>query len=223
VARPLAEEALDWAHAARDDGAIAMAEFSLAVAARDTAELRTRVRSAASLLEALDDVIHLANLFASASYAALCDGSDDDAVTFLGRAIPLARELDDANTWMLLQGNIALTKLVTGDIDAAREAFAEELRLCRRSNARPVASEGLLGLAAVAALRNDRDRAARLLGAAHEHAYGSDQHKIEARLNAAFLEPARRRHGAAAWDAAARDGAALSIENAIAYALDGVA
>ena len=43
--------------------------------------------------------------------------------------------------------------------------------------------------------------------------------KFEARLDAAFLDPARTRHGADDWDAAARDGSALRFEDAIAYAL----
>jgi hypothetical protein len=42
---------------------------------------------------------------------------------------------------------------------------------------------------------------------------------VEARLDAAFIQPARRRQGADAWDAAARDGGTLSFEDAITYAL----
>jgi hypothetical protein len=43
---------------------------------------------------------------------------------------------------------------------------------------------------------------------------------VEARLEAAFFEPARARHGTGAWTAAARAGRALSFEAAIAYALE---
>jgi hypothetical protein len=42
---------------------------------------------------------------------------------------------------------------------------------------------------------------------------------VDARLHAAFFEPARTRCGADVWDAAARDGGTLSFEDAIAYAL----
>ncbi|HXU88556.1 MAG TPA: hypothetical protein VFQ62_06870, partial [Methylomirabilota bacterium] len=45
------------------------------------------------------------------------------------------------------------------------------------------------------------------------------QDAIEARLDAAFFAAARRHHGADAWDAAARQGAQLTFDNAIAYAL----
>jgi hypothetical protein len=44
-----------------------------------------------------------------------------------------------------------------------------------------------------------------------------------ARLHTAFLDPARIRHGTAAWDAAARDGTTLTLDVAIAYALDDAA
>jgi hypothetical protein len=58
------------------------------------------------------------------------------------------------------------------------------------------------------------------VGAAAAHSYGARQDEIKARLDATFLDPARRRHETSAWDAALREGAALSFEDAIAYALD---
>ena len=70
---------------------------------------------------------------------------------------------------MLVHGNFGLAALLTGDTDAARDAFREELALCRELVVRPFATEGLLGLAGVAAVRGDIDRAARLVGAAAAH------------------------------------------------------
>jgi hypothetical protein len=89
-----------------------------------------------------------------------------------------------------------------------------------RAPAEFLSSERLLGLAAVAAVDNDPDRAARLVGAATAHSYGAQQHEIKARLDAAFLDPARERQGTDAWDTAVHAGAALSFEDAIAYALE---
>jgi hypothetical protein len=40
-----------------------------------------------------------------------------------------------------------------------------------------------------------------------------------ARLASTYFEPARNRLGAAAWDAAVRDGAGLSWDEAVAYGL----
>jgi hypothetical protein len=132
----------------------------------------------------------------------------------------MARRLDDPTIWMLLRGNLGLAALLTGDTDAARHAFREELRLCRELVDRHFASEGLRGLAAVEAVHGDLHRAARLVGASSAHRYGQAFEAIEARLDATFFETARTRCGTEAWDAAAREGDALSFEDAIAYALE---
>jgi hypothetical protein len=219
VADAVADEAHDWASAAGDDWAVAMAALSRAMAASSAAELRERVGRAASLLEEVGNVYHLADLLSSAAYAALCQGSDRDAKEFVDRAIPIARELESPYTWMKLRGNFGLAALLTGDTDAATYAFREELSLSRELVVRHLASEGLLGLAAVSAVRGDDDRAGRLSGAATECRYGQTEDRLERRLGATFFEPARTRHGADAWDAAAREGGALSFEDAIAYAL----
>jgi hypothetical protein len=121
---------------------------------------------------------------------------------------------------MLLLGNFGLAALLTGDTDAAAEALREELTLCRELVFLPVACEGLNGLAAVAAVGNDLSRAARLTGAAAAHRYGQPEHRVDARLRASFFEPARTRCRDDDWDAAAREGAALSFQDAIAYALE---
>jgi len=42
---------------------------------------------------------------------------------------------------------------------------------------------------------------------------------LDARLEAAFFEPARTQYGTDAWNAAAHHGRELSFEDAIAYAL----
>ena len=96
---------------------------------------------------------------------------------------------------MLLCGNLGLAELLTGDTDAARTAFREELRLCRELVDRHFVSEGLRGLAAVAAVQGDLRRAARLVGASSEHRYGQPFDAIEARLDASFFETARKRCG----------------------------
>ena len=121
---------------------------------------------------------------------------------------------------MLVHGNAALAALLTGDIATARHRFGEELRLCRELVVLPFAGEALQGLAAVATVDGDAHRAARLSGAAAVHRYGRPQDAVNARLRATFLDPARIHGGADAWDARAREGAALDFADAIAYALE---
>jgi hypothetical protein len=165
-------------------------------------------------------VVRLGQLFCDAAYGALAMGGDREARELADRAAPIVRDLDNPGTWMILRGNTGLAALLTGETDAARDAFREELEICRELVALPIASEGLLGLAAVSVVHGDLNQAARLRGAATAHGYGQQQDAMEARLEAAFFATARRRHGADAWDAAVRAGAQLSFENAIAYALD---
>jgi hypothetical protein len=92
--------------------------------------------------------------------------------------------------WMILHGNLGLAALLTGDTDAARDAFREELTLCRELVVRPIASEGLLGFAALGAVHGDDHRAARLVGAAAAHTYDQLQEPVDVRLDALFLEVA---------------------------------
>jgi hypothetical protein len=43
---------------------------------------------------------------------------------------------------------------------------------------------------------------------------------VQERIATEFFEPARERHGADAWDAAEREGRALSFADAVAYGLE---
>jgi hypothetical protein len=220
VADAVADEALHWARAAGDEWEIAEASRGKAIAASNIADLRTRVDTAASLLTDAGNVHQLASLLTSATYAALCLGGERDALDLAARATQIERALDSRYIRMLNCGNLGLAALLTGETDAASHAFREELALCRDMVVRVVLFEGLRGLAAVAVVDGDAERAATLVGAADAHRYGNAEDPVEARLEAAFFEPARTRCGAGAWNAAAREGRALSFESAIAYALE---
>jgi hypothetical protein len=67
------------------------------------------------------------------------------------------------------------------------------------------------------ALGDDAGRAARLAGASAAHRYSQPREPVDARVDA-VLDAARARCGADLWDAAAREGATLSFEDAIGYA-----
>jgi hypothetical protein len=189
------------------------------MAATTIADLRERTDRAVSLLSAAGNVHHLTDLLGSAAYSALCMGSDEDAKLFVERALTAARQFGRFYGWMMLEGNRGLVALFTGDTPTARDAFREELRLSRELVVQPFAHEGLMGLAAVATVDADDDRAARLLGAS-ESLRSDPVDDAQERLATRFFEPARDRHGADAWDAAEREGGALSFADAIAYGLE---
>ena len=219
AADALADAALEWAAASDDEWTIAEVAKAKAYAASTLAELRERVDRAASLLAEVGNVYEVANLFSSAAYQALCLAGENDAKQLVDRVLPITRELDSPYLSMILHGNLGLAALLTGDPDAARQAFRDQLELCRELVVPPVSSEGLLGLAAVATVHDDLDCAARLAGAADAHRCGQPTGPVEARLHATFLERARARHGASTWDRAMSEGAALSFNDAIATAL----
>jgi hypothetical protein len=220
VANALAADALHWARAAADEWEFAEASRRKAIATSSILDLRTRVETAASLLTDVGNLHQLATLLTDAAYAALCLGADRDATDFAARATPIARALDNRFTRMINSGNVGLAALLTGDTEAASHAFREELRLCREMVVRPVAFEGLRGLAAVAVADGDDKRAATLVGSAGAHRYDQAEDPIEARLDEVFFDPARTRCGVRAWEAAAREGSTLSFEDAMAYALE---
>jgi hypothetical protein len=220
TATALADDALRRAAETDDEWEIALAWIAKALAAPTLADLRGLVREAASRATAVGNVVELAALLGSAVYSALSEGSDSDARRFLEQAEAIAQTLDDPSILMMIRGNAGLTAVFAGDTDAARRAFREELEFSRETVYLPYAHEGLLGLAAVAAVDGAVQRAARLVGAAAAHRHGAPHTPVHDRLDAAFFRDARVRCGADGWDAAARDGAALSFEDAIAYALE---
>jgi hypothetical protein len=220
VADAVADEALHWARAAGDDWEIAEASRGKALSASAIVDLRERVETAASLFRAAGNVHQLASLLTDAAFCALCLGGVRDATDYAARATPVVQALDNRYGLMINSGNVGLAALLTGETDTAWHAFRDELRLCREMVVRPVVFEGLRGLGAVAAVRDDDRRAATLVGAADAHRYEQTADPVEARLDETFFEPARTRCGLDAWNTAAREGSRFSFEDAIAYALE---
>jgi hypothetical protein len=211
---------LAWAENAGDAWTIAMAAWARALAAGDADELRERVEAAASLLADVGNAYHLATLFTNAVSLAWDSDAYADADAYLARAVPLVRSVDQPFIWLCLGGDVAVAALLKGDTAAADEAFRETLRVSHELVLVGFWSGALSGLAAVAAARGEPERAAWLAGAAAAHRNAGVDEVVERKI-AAFLEPARIRYGPDAWDAAAAEGAALSVQEATAYALDG--
>jgi non-specific serine/threonine protein kinase len=219
AAAAFAREALRLAQAAGDDWQIAVAWRVRARSARNAADRREHIEQAANALTAVGNVFDLGNIFVSAAYGALRDGSDADE--FVKRAMPLVRALDEPFMWMNVQANMALAALATGDLAAADAALREALALSRRLVVRRIAAEMMVGLGSLAAVHGDTRRAARLAGAAAAHAEREPPADVVTPgLVGPALERARADLGPEGWDAAVREGGALSFEAAIAYALE---
>lgn len=159
-------------------------------------------------------------MLSASSYNAMCLGSDTGARDYARRVDDMQPAMDDPLSREFILSGTAFVTVITGDIDAAERAFRELTGLGRDHAAARAACDGLLGLAAIAALRGDDDRCARLVAAATSHRADVPPDDVESRLDEEIVQPARRRLGASAWAAAVRAGEALSLDEAIAYALD---
>ena len=219
LAAPLADEALALATASGDRWAMAMSAWARVAAAPGAEDFVARVDGAVAALEAIGDAWHIIDVLHMAAMWAVRDGRDHDAIPYIEQAIPLVRGFDEP-VLCGLRGQLGCAALCTGDADAARAAFRYELLLSHDLCAVTFVPEALTGLAALAAAEDDLDRAATLTGAADAHRrHGACDAESVARLRDTFLEPARARLGADAWETARHAGAGMSLDDAVAYAL----
>ena len=213
----LAEEALTWARESGDDSLVAeaLAERALALPLEQGI---SEVERAAAALRKTGDPRELLALYDMAAHGAIKAGRPECALPWLDHALPLARDLGHHLDLIFVVGTVGLQALFTEDLDRAQAGFEEQLRLCGEHSVGPLAAQGLLGLAAIAAYREQGERAARLLGAAAAIGSMGDPEVVR-QLERQFLAPARSGHGERRWSEARAAGARLSFEQAMDLAL----
>jgi hypothetical protein len=158
-------------------------------------------------------------LYSDTAYTAIKEGKPERASPFLDQAMALARRLGNPVQLAFVCGNLGLEALFSGDLDRARAAFDEQLRICRE-HVLWVAAEGLSGMAALAARGGDTEHAARLLGAATSIGPWDADADVGAALQDQFFKPASQRYGERRWSEAYAAGSRLSLEEAIDRALN---
>jgi tetratricopeptide (TPR) repeat protein len=215
--RALAEEALALARESGDARLVAFALRARALA-RSEAEGTADLDAAVAALRGIGSSRELVGLYSDAAYNAIKEGNPERARLLLERALPLARDLGDPERLAFVYGNIGLEALFSGDLERSRAAFYEQLRICRE-HVLWVAAEGLSGLAAIAARRDDPKLAARLLGAATAIGPWDADADVGDALEQQFFAPARRSYGEPRWSKADASGSRLSFEEAIDLAL----
>jgi predicted ATPase/DNA-binding SARP family transcriptional activator len=216
--RALAEQALTYAREAGDDALIADALARRALSFR-IADVDAEIAEVAALHRKVGDIHGLAGIYNNAGYMAATQGSYEHATAYLDEALALAERTGEPLRVIMAWGNLGLVSLFTGDLEVAETRFAEELRLCREHGLTWLASEGIAGFAAIAACRNEEERAARLLGAAESLAKVLGD-AAGLRLDQEFFSPARERLGEKRWRAAYADGARVDFDEAVSFALD---
>jgi tetratricopeptide (TPR) repeat protein len=154
-------------------------------------------------------------------YLAMVCGETNQARVFLEEAVSELR--DQGIPFGTFSALIALgdTLRLLDDHGRARVFYREALHIQQQMHYVLYVNEGLDGLAGIAAAEGDSVRAARLFGAAHAHCEviaTPHRHNTDAiydrdlALAGSLLDPE-------AWDAAWTAGYAMSLDEAVAYAL----
>jgi non-specific serine/threonine protein kinase len=152
---------------------------------------------------------------------ALAQGDDDHAAAFFAESLEVRRELGNKNAMandLFGLGTIALHRQ---DVRQAKSFYAQALALRREMGNPRGTLECLRGFSQIATIKQHYARAARLLGCAD-----ALPEMLDARGRRAFDQDAdalRARMGEPGFDSARAEGRALTLEQAIEYALENAA
>jgi predicted ATPase/DNA-binding SARP family transcriptional activator len=222
LAPQLSDEAWRYAQQAGDAETLGLALSDISLSAGTFEEAARHAPAAIAYLRKTGNLLDLAILCSVTGYFGLAEGHYRESLAWFDQALDAGNRLDNQRTAFFVRGNQALARLFLGELDEAEEAFRDSIAAARETASEYLTNEAVLGLAAVAALRRDPDRAARLAGAARGNA-GPERNRAEdtvtARLEEQILAPARERVGAETWDRAEREGASLSVKQALDLAL----
>jgi predicted ATPase/DNA-binding SARP family transcriptional activator/DNA-binding CsgD family transcriptional regulator len=161
--------------------------------------------------------VHLGNL----AYVYLLEGDYERAAALNEEVAVLSREREYKGGIAFaldIQGWVALLQ---GDHERARISYRESLTLCKELGDKMIAESSLDGLSCISAAEGASERAARLFGAAEVlgEAVGPDLMSERDALRAPYLAMARFQLDEASWQGAWEEGRAMSMEQAIRYAL----
>ncbi|MBI4321704.1 MAG: tetratricopeptide repeat protein, partial [Chloroflexi bacterium] len=147
----------------------------------------------------------------------------DSARGALEESLAIARQLGHGQQICISLNSLADLCLDEGACSAARRALEESLSTCARLNYRPQIAYALASLGCIASAEGQPERALRLSGASDAlcQSMGMTIQPKDRRRFDRLLEPARRLLGPERAAAAYAEGQAMSMEEAIDYALGG--
>ena len=223
-ARAIGEEALELALPTGDDALIGAAMGAVALGSVH-AEVEL-MRQAGVHLRATGAIERRAQLFSTSGMAALSDDAYELSEQIGREALADALAIGDAFTIAFVNGNLGLATLLNGRHDDALAAFRAEVTISREHGfAKTFLFEGLLGLAALAAVDAEDERAATLEAAARvlsDRPAAPGEAVVYDRVDERYIAPARERLGDEAWQSAQAHGRAMTAETALDYALQTV-
>jgi DNA-binding CsgD family transcriptional regulator len=178
-------------------------------------------QEAVALCRELGSTSTLATSLFSMGYRLLMEGDYEQGETLMEEAATLYRERGYKGGLQYAVDNLGWAALLQGNHQRARTCYRESLTLCKELGDKLVASESLGGLACICAAEGEAERAATLFGAAEAllEAVGGQHEPAEAALREPYLAAVRSELDEASWAEAQSEGRAMSMEQAIEYAL----
>jgi len=151
------------------------------------------------------------------------EGNYPRAGSFYEESLPLFQDQGATSDIPAVLHNMGYVALAEGDYSKAEALFKESLTLHQAIGNKQGISECLTGFGALAEAQGDPTRAARLLGASEalRSAIGAYMWPAEQIEWDRHVESARAQVDEVEWDRAWQEGLAMSVEAALAYALDG--
>jgi predicted ATPase/DNA-binding CsgD family transcriptional regulator len=215
------EEAIAAAEAAGNDWEAGLTQATKAAIAVRQGKLKSAQRAYEAALDVLSNNIRwgVAQVEYGMGTLARARGDAEMAVRHYQDALEVFSELDAWPEIARCQAGIGWIAVANGDFGQAQESLAENLRLNQAGGQRLGIARGLEAFAALAAARQQPERAARLAGAACQlrealgHGAG-----IGPRIEE-VLDFARGRLGASAAAALFAEGREMTAEDAVGFAL----
>jgi predicted ATPase/DNA-binding SARP family transcriptional activator/DNA-binding CsgD family transcriptional regulator len=223
-AKELLEECLKLRRDAKDELGIADALLGLAHAL-DSPDDRERGKELFEegivLCRKLGYVRTLGRLLFSLGFTLLLEDDYERGAALTEEAATLYRERGYKGGLEYALDNLGWAALLQGDHERARNSYRESLILCKELGTRAIVSESLEGLACICVAEGATERATKLFGAAEPlgEAVPFQHHPEEDAWREPYLAAARSSLDEAAWDIAWAEGRAMSMEQAIDYAL----
>ncbi len=180
------------------------------------------LEEALTMFRETGDQALIASVLTHLGFTFLFQGDLERATVTSEEAAAMLREQKHTSYLADALNNLGWVALLRGDSERARALYAESMQAQREIGAKLTAPENLLGLACVAAARREAERAARLFGASEAlpEAMGAPLEPGERAPQEPYLAAARSKLDEPSWQEAWAEGRAITLEEAISYALE---
>jgi len=226
-AKELIEESLEISREANDKIKIAEALFQLGGTAwgpGDTARAKEIYEEGITLCREVGYTYRLPAFLLSLGYIFMLEGDYERGATLNEEAVAICREHGYKGHLNYALDNLGWAALLEGDYERARTPYEESLMVSKGLGDRMVGSDSLEGMACISAAQGGALRAGRLFGAAQalREGVGALPYQLtpeEESWREPYVAAARSQLGEDSWEEALVKGRAMSLEEAIEYAL----